>query len=129
MKITRKSIAVFVFLVVAGGLALAILPNWRWHLSTDRIESRLLIETPIGSSEDQVLANLHAKGLKPVPLWRGIVAANTMYPPNTITGSSFTHAVVGEYTLIFTTSVEAFYIFGQDQLLVEIAVRKTTDSF
>ncbi|MBF6023961.1 hypothetical protein [Lysobacter niastensis] len=128
MKAWRRSTAALIALAVAGALAVAVLPDWRWHLSPEKIESRLLEATPIGSSEDQVLAHLQAQGLKPAPLWRGAVAPNTAYPPSTVAGGSFTHTVVGEYSLIFTTSVEAFYIFGVDQRLVEIAVRKTTDA-
>lgn len=128
MKVSRRPITILVIVAITAVLAVATLPNWRWFLGADRIESQLLEETPIGSSEDQVLAHLRANGLKPAPLWRGSVEPNTIYPPNTIAGNSFTHAVVGEYTIIFTTSVEAFYVFGQDQHLVEIAVRKTTDA-
>ncbi|WP_242162949.1 hypothetical protein [Lysobacter sp. M15] len=120
MKVSRRSITILVIVAITAVLAVATLPNWRWFLGADRIESQLLEETPIGSSEDQVLAHLRANGLKPAPLWRGSVEPNTIYPPNTIAGN--------RYTIIFTTSVEAFYVFGQDQRLVEIAVRKTTDA-
>jgi ABC-type dipeptide/oligopeptide/nickel transport system permease component len=128
MRVSRKSIGILTALLLTGALLATILPNWRWHLSPAAIQSQLLAETPLGTSEEQVLRYLQARGLKPAPLWRGTVAANTIYPPSTAAGNSFTHAVVGEYGLIFTTSVEAFYVFGRDRRLVEIAVRKTTDA-
>jgi len=128
MKFTRSSTTALVVLGIACLLAVPLVRNWPWYLDQTLIESRLLTETPLGSSEDDVLAHLQAKNLKPAPVWRGTVSPHTIYPPTTVAGTSFTHAVVGEYSLIFTTSVEAFYVFGQDRRLVEIAVRKTTDA-
>ena len=46
----------------------------------------------------------------------------------TLTRAGFFRVLVGEYRNIFVTSVSAFYIFDQNQRLVEIGVRKETDA-
>ena len=104
-----------------------VFSNRHWYDSPDRIESHLLSETPLGSSEEEVLRYLRKEAVRFEPPWRGAVAPNTLYPPNTVAGSSYIDAVVGEYAIVFGTSVEAFYIFDANRRLVEIAVRKTTD--
>jgi len=93
------------------------------------ISASLERKTPLGSTEQEVIAYLDKKGIDYDEPWRGRVEAGTGYPPNTVPGSSFIEALVGEYWLGFVTSVTAFYIFGADRLLVEIVVRKSTDAF
>ena len=115
--------------VVCAWVLAVIIPNWQWYGDAEEIEAHLSSEIPLGSSEEQVLSRLRAKGLTPSPLWRGEVEPNTGYPPNTVAGTSLVRATVAKYRLPFVTSVEVFYIFGPDRRLVEIAVRKTTDAF
>ena len=43
-------------------------------------------------------------------------------------GDGYVLVMMGEYGLIFVTSVEAFYIFGSNGRLVDVKVRKSTDS-
>ena len=128
MKASRKSVVLMLIAAATCALLVVLVPNWRWYRSAGGIESYLLTETPLGSSEDQVLAYLRSQDFNPAPTWRGVVEPNTIYPPNAVAGNSFIRATVGEYMMVFTTSVEAFYIFGPDRRLVEIAVRKSTES-
>jgi hypothetical protein len=102
--------------------------NWQWYRSPDYIEFHLLADTPHGSSESEVIDHLRTIGAKYKEPWRGSVEPNTGYPPTAVAGSSFISALVAEYTIVFTTSVEVFYIFDSNRLLVEIAVRKSTDA-
>jgi hypothetical protein len=116
--------------VVFSITTIALVSNWPWYMSYGRIESYLLQRTPLGSSEEEVISNLRESGarLQIEEPWRGNVAPNTGFPPNTVAGSSYIVAVVGEYRVVFTTSVAAFYIFDSDRRLVEIAIRKTVDA-
>ena len=116
-----------VALIACAAVFAVVITNWHWYGSPDQIESHLLAETPLGSSEEAVLSYLSEKAESVKEPWRGPVTPNTLYPPNTVAGSSFITAVVGKYSVVFETSVEAFYIFDSDRRLVEIAVRKTTD--
>jgi hypothetical protein len=124
---------IFWLSIVIFGISItiiALVSNWPWYLSYGQIESYLLQKTPLGSSEEEVISYLREGGarLQIEDPWRGNVAPNTGHPPNTVAGSSYIDAVVGEYRLVFTTSVEAYYIFDSDRRLVEIAIRKTIDA-
>lgn len=129
MKTSRVAIictsVVAIALVV---MAFVVATNWQWYGLPARIESHLLSETPLGSSETNIISHLCNKGVRFKQPWRGVVEPNTGYPPNTVAGSSFIRALAAEYGIVFVTSVEAFYIFNSDRQLVEIAVRKTTDA-
>lgn len=85
-------------------------------------------DTPLGSTEQEVIAHLNEEGISYEGPVRARVDPSLSYPPSTVPGSSFIRALVSEYGIIFTTSIESFYIFGDDGFLSEISVRKTTDS-
>ena len=97
-------------------------------MNPDYIETHLLADTPLGSSENEIIDYLQTTGAKFKEPWRGRVEPNSSYPPNTVAGSSFISSVVAEYNIVLSTSVEAFYIFDSNRLLVEVAVRKSTDA-
>src|SRR5262249_31595214 len=129
MKPSRRSILWLVATVVVALAVFELLPNWHWYGNERQVQSYLIKTTPLGSSEDDVIAYLRRSGARSDKPWRGQVTAGgpRAYPPNTVAGSSFIRAVVN-YRLVFATSVEAFYIFDANRRLVEIAVRETTDA-
>lgn len=126
---TSRSFITLTAIALIGCAAVAAVVSSNWHLygSPGQIELNLRNETPLGSSEEEVIRYLRREAMRFEQPWRGAIKPNTVYPPNTIAGSSYIRAVVGEYTVVFVTSVEAFYIFDANRRLVEIAVRKTTD--
>lgn len=128
MNTGRKFVAIGIASVAACFTVALLVSNWTWYQDPDRIEAHLLAETPLGTSEEAVFARLKANGVEPTPVWRGEVRPNTSFPPTTVAGSSFAHVAIAEYRIIFTTTVEAFYVFDADRRLVDIAVRKTTDA-
>ena len=117
-------------LVAAIALVLGVLifgPSPYLYRDSKSVETYLLAKTPLGSSEEQVLTYLRQAGLDPKSPWRGDIPAGS-YPPTSIGGKSYVDAVVGRYSMPFTTSVEAFYIFDSKRRLVDVRVRKTTDA-
>lgn len=129
--LTKRSIGWLALVAIA--LAAAAMVAWhvdlRWRATPEVISSRMLEETPLGSSEALVLDALAKQDRKPAPMWRGVIAPGSDYPLTTRGGSSFTHVVLAQYGIVFTTSVEAFYIFDSNQRLIEVGIRKTTDAF
>ena len=127
MKISASAFALLCALALSSCASVSVLPRSELRLDPEVIESKLLSGTPVGTSEDQVLRHLQSKGLKPTPIWRGNI--EVAHLGNDYPASSFSRIDLGDYGLIFETSVEALYLFGQDQRLLEISVRKSTDSF
>jgi hypothetical protein len=97
---------------------------WR---SEQAIGEYLAGQTPHGSRESEVVRWLQSEGLAPL-LDRRQVPANSSYPPSTKGAASFIAIVLDRYWTDFQTSVEAFYFFDGSGTLVEISVRKSTDS-
>lgn len=97
------------------------------HLSTNEIERHLLIATPLGSTEAEVLSYLQDKHISG-SIKRAHVRPGVDYPPTAVEGNSFIHESIGEYGLLFQTSVEAFWVFNSAGRLVDLKVRKTTDA-
>jgi hypothetical protein len=128
MTTGRRSVIKVLAAAALLSVAALLVLNWTWYQSEDRIKAHLLAETPVGTSEASVVSRLRANGVEPGEIWRGPVPPNTGYPPSTVPGHSFLHVVVGEYRIVFTTSIEAFYIFDAERRLAEITVRKTTDA-
>lgn len=108
MSVSRWALSLIGIAAIVG---FWFLPNWHLYRSDKGVESHLLTKTPLNSTEQQVLDYLQSAGLKPEPTWRGDLEANQKYPPNTIPGKSVIRVLVGEFQLVFVTSVEAFYIF------------------
>ena len=123
---TRLLVVIAALLVTLSGCAATDERPWRG--SKEKIEEYLLQRTPIGSSEDRVIKYLNENGMNYAKPWRGDVDPEIGYPPNKVRGSSFIRALVAEHRMIFVTSVEAFYVFDSRKKLVEIAIRRTTDS-
>ena len=129
MKLPRNAtIWTAIATLATAAVTFVVINNWQWYRSPAQIEDHLLADTPLGSSEDKVIAHLRRSGAEFEDPWRGQLDPNTSYPPNTLPGDSYIRAVVAEYRVVFTTSVEAFYIFDANRHLVEVAVRKSTDA-
>ena len=129
MSSSRRSITwgVIVALICATVLAIVV-PNWHWYRSAAENEAHLATQTPQGSSESEVQAYLEDNAVSFTPPWRGPIEPSSEYSPSSVAGSSLIRALVGEYTVVFVTSVEAYYVFDADRRLVGISVRKTTDA-
>ena len=128
MKIARVFISLLLVLTFSACVSSPLLSKSSLRQDSEAIESDLRSLTPLGATEEQVLSQLRGKGLKPKPTWRGEIKPGDQYIESTVPGQSFFRVLVGEYRNIFVTSVSAFYIFDQDQRLVEIGVRKETDA-
>ena len=98
-----------------------------WWKSEQSIRDYLFEQTAVGTSEEQVLRWLGARGVV-AKLNRQHIEPNRGYPPTTTGGESWTQVVLDTHGFPFETWVEAFYIFDSDGRLVDIGVRKTTDS-
>lgn len=94
--------------------------------STDTIRQYLLSRTPLGSSVEDVVADLDSMGVKKqmggVSL-RGVTTQTLQGRPRREIAVD-----LASYRIIFHTSVEAFYRFGEQGELVSIEVRKTHDT-
>lgn len=92
------------------------------------IENSLLRLAPIGSSTDDVLRAVEAKG------WEHSVVRNVGFLKQkamhhaAVVGSSSLEAHLGDYGVFFRTSVDAYWGFDRDGRLLEVWVWKTTDA-
>jgi hypothetical protein len=124
----RRSILAVVMLawMVAGVVHPALSVFWG---PPENVERYLLTQTPLGTSETAVgtwlttmgvNAQLNRVHVRPKPLGD--------YPLTAVGGESFIHAPIVSYRLVFRSWVEVFYIFGADDRLVDLRVRRSTDS-
>jgi hypothetical protein len=130
----RKPLVVGLLLLVAAGIAYSLvlpLPAPLAYLQRDRLVERSLLHTAaLGSSRDEVVSwLLNARHVR-AHICECPVAPNQRgdYPLSAIGGSSFIAESVAHYYLPFRTDVEAFYMFDASGNLVDLRVRKTTDS-
>ena len=128
MKISQGLALLLLVSTISACVSTPLLSKISLRHDDQAIESKLRSLTPLGSTELQVLSYLEKEGLKPQPIWRGEIKPGSQYIHSTVPGRSFFRVLVGEYRNIFVTSVSAFYIFDQNQRLVEIGVRKETDA-
>ena len=103
-------------------------PDFYLYRSSESVEAYLKSETPLGTPEAAVMAYLKENEMNPDAIRRVHVTISTSYPPSSVEGESFIRALVGEYDIVFTTSVESFYTFDSDGMLADIKIRKTTDA-
>jgi len=102
------------------------------HGTKGAIEQSLLRETPLGSSEADVLAHLAKLGVEAY-FQRVNFPPSDDYPLSATGGAAYINATIGIYAdaawlFVFDTWVEAFYSFDEDERLVDIKVRKYTDA-
>jgi hypothetical protein len=135
MSNLRRSFIKLLLTTTACGLAASCVTTreirysaWQLRLDEHAIELQLLVKTPSGTSQAQVLEYLGTYDVKPSILWQGKIPADSSYPPTSVGGDGYVRVLMGEYGLIFVTSVEAFYIFGSNGRLVDVKVRKSTDT-
>ena len=102
-----------------------------WWGSTSEIKAYLLTQTPVGSREAEVLAWLETRNVStevdhfPRKIEGQQIERSYDFPIRGRFIDGMIHEVVAEYGL-FTTSVEAFYVFNEGHL-VDIGVRTTAD--
>jgi hypothetical protein len=111
---------VAVYLTVGSPLYLRCTPDF--------VASRLLVATPIGSPQQSVLQHLRERRLVPNGPYQSKIEPGYSYPPTDVHGEYWLRVLLGEYGLLFTTSVEAFYVFDASGQLVGVSIRKTTDA-
>jgi hypothetical protein len=128
----RRRSAVFVTTLLVLLLAVFAIgvprPPFVYYRNPAVIEAYLRRLTPIGSTlpEVQTFLSRHAK--RPGTFVPADVQPGESYPVSSVPGSGFIHAHLGDYRVLFVSSVEAFFIFGSKQELVDIRVRKTVDA-
>lgn len=91
------------------------------------IERQLLTETPLGASREDVVRWLAARGIR-AEVHVVKIDGPSDYPLTRTGGTSFIHETLDRSRLLFRTSVEVFYIFDTEGRLVDLRVRRTTDS-
>ncbi|HVU18571.1 MAG TPA: hypothetical protein VHD32_16835 [Candidatus Didemnitutus sp.] len=91
------------------------------------IEESLLRLAPRGSSVEEVLRAIEAKGWKHDFIHETGFLKQEGSKPMEVVGKKSIHAHLGEYGLILKTSVDAFWGFDGEGKLLEVWVWKTTD--
>jgi len=127
MNLTRISTW---FIIALATVVFFIFPclDFNLYRSSESIAAHLGSKTPLGTSEAAVMTYLKENDMNPDALRTAHVDPDSSYPPSSVEGESFIRALAGEYGVVFTTSVESFYIFDSDGMLVDIKIRKTTDA-
>lgn len=121
-----------IWTIVALGLAGITVLSWRsvlLRMPEGVLTAYLSHATPIGSTEEDVIAYANRSGCEADGPYRNELLPSSDYPKNSSGGSSWATCAMGEYGLIFETAVEVFYIFDENGRLKEITIRKTTNSF
>ena len=97
--------------------------------SEEKIQENLLKVTPLGTSMEDVLRVIEIN-----KKWE-LVWISTEYPHNDtnlhadyIIGDKSIKAYIGNFGIIFETSVEAYWGFDENDKLIEIGIRKTTNT-
>ena len=125
----RARIAIAITGMVALLALVALRERVVFLMSAPTIERYLIAMTPLGSSETEVLAWLHRRGVSAQP-WHGHIEPSPPndYPLTQIGGEGFIHESIGHYRIVFRTDIEVFYIFDGAGKLVDLRVRKSVDS-
>ena len=97
------------------------------RLPSSTIENVLIRETPLGTSIDDVISSLKQSGLTPKGPFENSIRPGH-YPKSYVHGEYWAVVLLGEYRVLFVTSVEAFYIFNGAGELVGVGVRKSVDA-
>ena len=120
------AVAVVILAVV---VACAIVFSNPLRRSELHLRDALLAETPIGSGFDEVRSLLNARGMLVSGHHEhlGFIKQPPGQPAETI-GIRSLRAHLGYYQVLFRTDVTAFYGFDSEDKLIEIWVRKETDS-
>lgn len=87
--------------------------------SCEHIRGKMLKDTPVGTSKEIVLEFIEDKG------WRWDVAYGNSKEE---TGYHYISAVIGEYLTPFITSVVVEWKFNDEDTLIDVFVKKETDS-
>jgi hypothetical protein len=103
------------------------------------IREYLLKLTPLGTDMDDVIDIIKAKNK-----WKIFYVDNSIgyylspngrpsegarvYPETSIVGKKSIRVVLGIYGLVFKTGVSAYYGFDEMNLLIEISIKKDTDT-
>lgn len=97
--------------------------------SSVAIRRTLLFQTPIGSSQEEVLTVLNEHQYKASQSNSGFLRQER-HEPTAVIGVSSIRAELGDYWVppFLTTSVTAFWGFDADKKLLDIWVWKTTDA-
>ena len=95
--------------------------------SSSKIEARLLVETPLTSTIEQVRGFSRQKNREVSA--EGQLTDNVLdYPVPRSEGASYLRVELGSYRPIFTVDVSAFYIFDAEGRLSAVHVEKYADS-
>ena len=119
--------------------ALAVVINmWSNQLrrSSEQIREDMLKLTPIGTSMDDVLeviTNNQKWKIRYIREWVGFRMtggrpSEGVPDSNNNVGVKSIRVYLGQYGIIFATGVSVFYGFDEDSKLIEIGVKKETDS-
>jgi hypothetical protein len=116
------------FGVVAAAVIVAVVVIPRsLRMPEPFIEKSLLKMAPLGSSSDEVLLKLKAKGFHPMLTPTGFYKQKNPAKPEVI-GTSSIHVELGEYRTLFVTSVSAFWGFDKSGKLIDVWVWKEVDA-
>jgi hypothetical protein len=117
---------ILVLLIVLGAVKYMINPLTN---SEEQIRGKLLEATPIGMHMDDVLKYIEGQRkwvIRTISNDHGFYHQR-VYPNRTI-GDKSIRVELGDYGIVFTTSVTVFWGFDADSELIEIWVWKTVDS-
>jgi len=126
-----KKIKLFIFIILLLLLSIGVIlilsnPLLR---SEKSLRKMILKKTPIGSNMDDVIKYINSKKKWKVA-W--ISYDSGFYHqgifPEKVIGSKSIRVNIGEYGLIFKTSVTVFWGFNEDSKLIDIWVWKTVDA-
>src|SRR5262245_7868740 len=116
-----------VIIVVLGCFGILSSNEWRLRNNSEAIRADLLKETPLGTSRSNVKAHLKSQGcyVERHDTSRGYYN----YDSGEVVGTRSLCARLGSYTLfpLLVTTVEAYYAFDDNDRLIDVWVRKTTD--
>lgn len=114
---------------IAVVLVLASLTSCRGWLRAEsgEIERRLLVETPITTSKEQVVEASKRKG-RTLGEGGALTPNISNYPVPATEGKSYLRMHLGSYGVLLKVDVIAFYIFDEQDRLTGIRVRKDVDA-
>ena len=116
------------FAVVAAAVVVATVAIPRsLRMPAPFIEASLLKTAPLGSTSDEVLRRLQAKGFHPTLTPTGFYKQKIPSKPEVV-GTSSIRVELGEYRTPFVTSVTAFWGFDKAGKLIDVWVWKTVDA-
>jgi len=122
---TLVAVGIAIAFVIAVVLSLIGNPFSVFHRSTTDIEAYLRTQTPLGASHADVIAWLGTRDIT-AEVINARIRPGSDYPESSVGGASFIHSSIAHYGLP-VVDVEAFYIFDDNNRLVDITVRRTID--